>query len=169
VIIDKYILIKKPNGISYKYYKDLGYDLSIDEILVSIEHLSKSSSRLVKVKCDYCSIEKEIKFIDYNKITKKGKIKYACCNCSRIKYKETCLVKHGVDNYFKTEEFKEKLKQYNLDTYGVEYHTQSSIIKDKIKSVVNDKYGVDNISMLLDTKEKVKKTCVEKYGHWNNS
>lgn len=28
MIVDEFIVIKKPNGISYKYYKDLGYDLS---------------------------------------------------------------------------------------------------------------------------------------------
>lgn len=168
MIIDDHIIIKKPNGISYKYYKDLGYDLSKGEIVVSIEHLSKSSGRVVNVKCDYCGNTKEIKFFEYNKITKNRSEKYACINCSNLKYKSTCIEKYGVDNYFKSDKFKENLKKFNLEKYGVEYHTQSDKIKDKIKDIVISKYGVDNVSKLDETKDKVRKTCLDKFGHWNS-
>lgn len=168
MILDEFIVIKKPNGISYKYYKDLGYDLLSEEIYVKIEHLSKSSSRLVNVKCDYCGDFKEVKFCDYNKITKDGKESYACKNCSKIKYQKTCLEKYGVDNYFKSDKFKNDLKNHNLEKYGVEYHTQSEIVKYKIKNIVQEKYDVDNISKLNIIKDKVKNTNFNKYGHWNS-
>lgn len=164
MLLDKTILIKKPNGISCKYYKDLGYDITLSEILIDIKDLSKNSKLKVRVKCEYCGDEKSITFGDYNKITKNKTTKYACSKCGKFKYKEACIEKYGVENYFQTEEFKNNLKNTNIQKYGVEYHTQSDTIKDKIKESVKSKYGVDNISQLETIKSKVKKTNLQKYG-----
>ena len=42
--------------------------------------------------------------------------------------------KYGQDNYFKTQEFKEKSKQTCLEKYGVEYSSQNKAIQQKGKA-----------------------------------
>lgn len=49
------------------------------------------------------------------------------------KYKDTMNRLYGVDNYYQTDEFKQRLKDYNLSTYGVEYYCQSRDFRDKYK------------------------------------
>ena len=51
MLLDKTILIKKPKGISCNYYKDLGYDITLSEILIDIKDLSKNSKLKVRVRC----------------------------------------------------------------------------------------------------------------------
>ena len=50
----------KPTGKYFKYYKDLGYDVSLKEIEIDIEHLSSGSKLKVDAKCDYCDNTKKI-------------------------------------------------------------------------------------------------------------
>lgn len=164
MLISKSIIIKKPNGNSCSYYKNLGYNISLPQLEVNIDHLLKGSSYKVDVICDYCFLEKKITYKDYNKITNDGFDKYACSSCSKFKYKENCNSKYNVDNLFQLESVKSKIKETNLFKYGVEYHTKSLLTKDKIKKSVIEKYGVDNISKLDSTKEKVKKTNLLKFG-----
>lgn len=164
MIISKSILIKKPKGISCQYYKALGYDISLSELDIKIEDLSKSSKYLVNVTCDYCYNNKNIKFCDYNKITKENTEKYACKDCNRLKYKDNCMDKYGVTNTFQLESVKKSIKNTCIEKYGFEYHTQSTQTKNKIKESVLEKYGVENISQLKEIKDKVKKTNFDKFG-----
>lgn len=61
-------------------------------------------------------------------------------------------------------ETKIKFKQTCLEKYGVDAPMKSSKIKEKSKQVCLEKYGVENISQFFETKEKCKQTCLEKYG-----
>lgn len=164
MIVSKFIKIKRPNGISYKHYKDLGYYIVSAEIEVKIEHLPKTSKYRVEVECDYCNKTKHIAYGDYYKMTNGGSDKYACIDCNRLKYKENCVNKYGVDNTFQLESVKDKIKKTNLSRYGTEYHTKSEEFKSKIKEIVFNKYGVENVSQLEDVKNKVKETNLVKFG-----
>lgn len=124
-------------------------------------------------KCEYCN--KDFTYIKLCGVVVK-KIPKACSKkCSRLlaakKSKETFLERYGVDNisktkefkdfmreetFFKTDEFKEKMKKDNLDKYGVKYHTQAEEIKEKIKETCIEKYGTTTFLKSEDYKEQRK-------------
>ena len=58
--------------------------------------------------------------------------------------------------YFKTDEFKEKMKKNNLEKYGVEFHTQAKEVKEKIKETCIEKYGATTFLKSEDYKEKMR-------------
>lgn len=69
----------------------------------------------------------------------------SCVNKSeyiKLKSKETCLLKYGVENYSSTKECREKVKTTNLNLYGVENCFQSTELKEKGKLTCKSKYGV---------------------------
>ena len=80
------------------------------------------------------------------------------------KVKQTNLEKYGTEYYMQTEEYKEKVKQINLEKYGTEYYMQTEEYKEKVKQTNLEKYGVDNFAKTEEYKEKVKQTNLEKYG-----
>lgn len=109
------------------------------------------------------------------------------------KTKETYIKNYGVDHPLKSNEFKDKLMQYNLETYGYDWWLnsdecrrrqiqsikdscgedvtnpfQATPVKNKIKQTLLKNYGVDNISKLPAVKEKklkkMKSTSLDKYG-----
>ena len=65
---------------------------------------------------------------------------------AKIKAKETCLKKYGVENPSQLEEIKKKKIDTCLKHYGVEYGINSPIIKNKIEQTTIKKYGVKNVS-----------------------
>lgn len=80
------------------------------------------------------------------------------------KLKQTCLEKYGVDNIFKTEQFKQYLKQYNLEHYGVEYTTQANEVKAKKVQAFREKYRVDVPAKNKQIRQKMKDTYIDRYG-----
>ena len=77
------------NGANFKHFNLLGYkNLKSGNILVTIEHLTKGSHSIIKVKCDICGEEKEIEYRFYSKNMNKYNF-YTCCKCSHIKNKKT--------------------------------------------------------------------------------
>ena len=155
-------------GIAYlniEHYKKLGYDVKIfDKIIVPIEHLSPQSNKKIKVKCDICGKEKEIKYQTYMKsVSNYGY--YACCSkCAWDKNRKTCLEKYGVDASMKSKLVQEKSKQTCLEHYGVEHISQSDYFKEKYKETMLEHYGVENGFQSEEIKEKIKQTSIEKYG-----
>ena len=89
-----------------------------------------------------------------------------------IKRKNTCIKKYGVDNPFKADMIKDKIKKTNTKLYGVENVFASQKIKDKIKSTNLNRYGVEcilssnvnNNKKLQQIKDKSIATNIEKYG-----
>jgi len=79
---------------------------------------------------------------------------------NRVKYKETCLEKYGVDNTSKVEVIKNKWLNTNKERYGVENIFQLENIKEKSKQTKKEKYGDEN----YNNKDKQIETMLEKYG-----
>ena len=122
MIITREISIKITES-NLQYYEDLGYDVSISEILlIPVELMSRGSHYKIKCKCDTCSIEKDVIFKNYVKYYNKWG-EYLCRKCSEKKRKETL--------------------QKN---YGVDYPIQNKKVMTKMKKTLMKKYGVDNIS-----------------------
>lgn len=113
----------KINESNYQYYDDLGYDVSIGEIIkIPIELISKGSHYKIKCKCDGCGIEKEViykNYIKYDNIFGE----YYCRKCSENKRKQTLR-----------------------KNFGVDYPIQNKKVRSKMKNTLLEKYGVDNIS-----------------------
>ena len=95
----------------------------------------------------------------------------------KLKFKQTCFKKYGVDSPMKSSKIKEKSKQTCLEKYGVENISQFFETKEKYKQTCLEKYNVDNPFKLEKTKinshskeakEKQRKTCLEKYGVENS-
>jgi hypothetical protein len=84
------------------------------------------------------------------------------------KAKKTLLEKYGVDNVSKNPEMKvkikAKLKEANQKKYGVDFLMQSEKFREKAKATCLEKYGVDNFIKLAEFKEKAKQTMIKKYG-----
>ena len=178
-------------GNTVEYYNDFGYvGKHGDIIVVKVEDLSNCSTVFVKVKCDYCGKEKDIKYVNYNTHTKNGE--YCCSSCASLKHQETMLKKYGykspiqvpeikqrlqqtnLERYgyispSKNKDVKEKIEKTNLEKYGVKFVLQSKEVQSKIKQTNIEKYGVENILSNNDIKEKIKQTNLEKYGVENVS
>jgi hypothetical protein len=86
---------------------------------------------------------------------------------NREKAKKTCLEKYGVDNTFKSEEIKDKIKDSLLEKYGVEYISQNENIKEKKKKTCLKNYGVDNPNKSEIIKKQTKQVKLQKYGDEN--
>ena len=162
MILSNVIKIKISNN-QIKYYKDLGYDVKggneIKEIKVS--DLPNNSGVKIKVKCDYCEIEKECSLNIYSNNTHNGTKPYACCRkCAEEKNKDTCFKKYGIDNISKLQEIKTKKVETCLLNNGVEYPQQSTVIFKKSFDTKFEKYGDPN----FNNTNKREKTCLEKYG-----
>lgn len=113
----------KINEANYPYYENLGYDVTIGEILIiPIELLSRGSHYKIKCKCDSCGTEKDVIFKNYVKYDNQWG-EYFCRKCSEAKRKKTLRENHGVD-----------------------YPIQNDKILNKMKKTLVKKYGVDNIS-----------------------
>jgi len=108
---------------NFQYYEDLGYDVSIGEIIrIPIELMSKGSHYKIKCKCDGCGVEKDVIFKNYVKYDNKWG-DYYCRKCSETKRKKTLR-----------------------ENFGVDYPIQNKKVLNKMKNTLIEKYGVDNIS-----------------------
>lgn len=87
-----------------------------------------------------------------------------CKNCKIKRTKETNLEKYGVDNVFKSEQIKDKIKKTCFDKYGVEHHLRNKDILEKLKKTNKDKYGVEYVFHTKEAVKKCKETMIEKYG-----
>ena len=145
-------------------------------ILSDIKGLGKWSKALIKVKCDECSIEKEMVYKLYTSYGYYGG-EWICRKC---KTKKNNLEKWGVENPFQLKEVKEKIKKTNLERWGVENPSQNDEVNKKIKdsisnlnkdevnkkriNTLNNKYGIDNISKLEKVKSKKVENSRKKWG-----
>ena len=129
--------------------------------------------------CPVCG--NRCKFTKFNK----GYHQYCSKKCVQLdtsiqnKKKVTCIKKYGTDNYSKTKESKEhikqvyksksksdlntinsKRKQTNFEKYGNENYNNS----EKYKQTCLERYGVENYAQTDEYIDKFKKTCLVKYG-----
>lgn len=114
-------------------------------------------------KC-YCG--NELDFLNF----KKGYRLYCSSKCSsnsedkKIKMKQTCIERYGVENPYQSELIKNKIKQSCIINYGVENPMHSDEIKDKFRQTCLITYGVENPSQSDKVKSKKTETSQRKYG-----
>lgn len=100
----------KINESNFVYYDNLGYQISIGEIVtIPVELLSKGSHRKIICKCDKCGIEKNVIFKNYVKYDNKWG-EYYCRKCSEYKRKKSLRKNYGVDYPIQNLKIKEKMK-----------------------------------------------------------
>lgn len=174
IIGGKVARIKKifPNILSYlnKRYPD---SFSLKETLIRMKyHID------VHPKCPVCG--NFTKFYGFKNLMFANHCSNKCTQLdseTKIKFKQTCFKKYGVDAPMKSSKIKEKSKQVCLEKYGVENISQFFETKEKYKQTCLEKYNVDNPFKLEKTKinshskeakEKQRKTCLEKYGVENS-
>jgi hypothetical protein len=164
MLLSKTVLIDIHNK-NLTFYKKLGYDVRIGGILeMDVCDLPTGSHIKVITKCDYCDVEKNLSYKNYNKNIKIGN-KYACSQkCSYIKKSEILMKEQGIENIFQSEEIKEKIKSNNIEKYGVEHPMMLIETQEKVKKTNIEKYGVDNYAKTDEWKSKVKRTSDKKYG-----
>ena len=163
---------KFPNILSYlnKRYHD---SFSLKETLIRMKyHID------VHPRCPVCG--NFTKFYGFKKLMFTNHCSNKCTQLdgeTKIKFKQTCFKKYGVDAPMKSSKIKEKSKQTCLEKYGVENISQFFETKEKYKQTCLEKYNVDNPFKLEKTKinshskeakEKQIKTCLEKYGVENS-
>lgn len=127
----------KVNIYNIKYYSKNKIG---DYIEITPINLPKGSGIILDVQCEYCGFKKKLSFRKYLKNTKDLKVKYSCSNyCSVIKYKETCLSRYGVDNAYKLEENKDKMRKTCESRYGFDNPLKNKLISDKMVSTKEEK------------------------------
>lgn len=154
-----------------KHYRELGYDCSFkDEILVSTSELSKSSSEIVDVQCDYCGDLYYPTYTSYNANKDKTIISKDCCSkCRQQKAKDVYLQKYGVSHASQLESTKEKRRETMLDKYGVDNIAKLPETIEKMQNTCIERYGESNYQKTNTCRERIKETCLEKYGVDNPS
>ena len=147
---------------NYKYYKDRGYDIQYKKsILIKIEDLMPGSTIKLTTICDKCGATNSNAYRDYYNYTKGLTIDYYCSKCSKLRLKETCIQKYGVDNPMKSDEVKNKLKKSLIQKYGVDHYSKTDEFKSKYKDTCLEKYNINNTFQLTD---RIKATNLEKWG-----
>ncbi|MFW6243332.1 MAG: DUF7487 domain-containing protein [bacterium] len=166
MILDDKIQIKI-NKKNINHYTLKGFDnLKInDMIYVKSIDIPIYSRIIVKCKCTNCGLIKDLKLNDYNKSTNNQTSEYYCLNCRSIKTKKTNIKKYGVDNVFKSDVIKDKIRNTNMEKYGVDHHMQNNSILEKMKKTNIEKYGVDFVQKNKNIRKKTEQTSIEKYGN----
>ena len=150
---------KFPNILFYlnKRYHD---SFSLKETLIRMKyHID------VHPKCPVCG--NFTKFYGFKKLMFTNHCSNKCTQLdseTKIKFKQTCFKKYGVDAPMKSSTIKEKSKQTCLEKYGVDKASKSDVIKEKCKQTCLKKYGVEFTFQNKEIQNKGKQTCLEKYG-----
>jgi hypothetical protein len=146
------IKIKQPN---IKYYNNIGYNVKYnDEIEIPTEQLPPFSREKVKVKCDICGKEKEIRYFVYYKNYKKYGI-YTCSQkCCQEKINKTNNEKYGCNRPIQNVNIRKKLEEKCIEKYGVEVSSKNKDIsnksRDKRLQNLLDKYKNLNINYIKE-------------------
>lgn len=161
MLITKNIEIK-PNTKTFKYFKDLGYNFKLgDLITIPIHQLNFGSHAKVKVECDICHANKQIKYQDYLKNISTYNIYTCCAKCSLLKRQLTHLELYGIVNPSQLDAFKEKKKITTIKNHGVDNPSKSNLIKIKKQKTTLQNFGVDNPLKSKEISLKVKNTKIK--------
>jgi hypothetical protein len=163
MIIDEIVEIKKTSS-NLKYYVNLNYQPNSEsKFLVNVNDLPKNSHVPIKVKCDLCGCEKTITYYSYRRnIENSDSNIYTCIKCSKIKYKNTNLIKYGKEYPIQNDNIKNKRKLNNILKYGVDETLKNKEVIEKIKKTRKEKYGDENYNNIIkikDTKNNKYKDC----------
>lgn len=140
-----------------EHYISLGYNFTKmhDKLIVDAVDLPDGSHAKVEFICDYCG----------NHIVKvwRDAIRYdgkdCCCKCQKLKTKDICNKRYGVDNVFQLKEIQDKTRQSLIDRYGYDCNVAHiPEIADKIKQVNLEKYGVEYSTQAIEVKRKMRES-----------
>lgn len=149
-------------------YKSKGYTCNINDIIeVDVYDISINSHTIIKVKCELCEKENDLKVRAYWKNYNNQNL-YTCHKCSTIKRKLTCLNNYGVDNPMKSKIIHYKMIETNIHKYGVGYPLQNSNIRNKFTSTMMKSYNNQHALQCIEFVEKYRNTR-EKNGSWSNN
>ena len=160
----------RTNAITCKHYREKGYEFEKcgDFIEVDVLDLLKSSNKKVKVICDVCGKEREMRYCRVIGNNEENKpITCGSNSCKRKKTEDTCMKKYGVNNPMQCKEIQDKAKDTNLKRYGAESPFGSKEIQDKAKDTNLGRYGVENPMQCKEIQDKAKDTNLERYGAEN--
>ena len=122
-----------------------------------------SNKNIDKDSCDQKSCKKNKK-IEINEFLKKSKIHQEKMKEVIAVRKRKNLEKHGCENYFSSEEFKNKRNKSLLKKYGVTSLFLNQEILERYKATCIERYGVDNYAKHSDFYSKVIESNLKKYG-----
>ena len=175
MLISKEAVVKW-NAKNKKHYCDRGYMFTNmkDPLIVKIEDLTKGSSAILTVQCDYCKKEYHVTWDHYIIMNQNGLSKDCCKECCEEKAKEviknkyggyaelyrssnnkrthTNLIRYGAENVFASKIVKEKIVKSNLEKYGVPYTQQCKEVRDKTIATCKERYGVEHYVELFKGK-----------------
>ena len=155
-----------PLGKMLKYYRDLGYDAKWKTPLkVKIEDLPKNSQKEIEAQCDICKGKKNITYKTYNNSLNNYGY-YTCKKCSHIKQNETIKELYGVDNYFQTQECKDKMRTTFQKKYNCDNPMQNEEIKKRQQDSLEEHFGVRVPLQNEEIKHRAKNTTFEHYGYY---
>ncbi len=166
MIISKEVDVKV-GSLTYKYYKDLGYNVIKcgDIIKVKVKDLTKGSHTIIDVECDYCGKILHIAYKAY--INHTSVINKCSCNnieCSNKKIIDVCMIKYNIVNPFQSETVKQKSKETLMKKHGVEHQMQLQSTKDKIIDTCLKKYGETSYTKTYEYLQKCKETSIKNCG-----
>ena len=131
MLLSEKILIKKRGNKNIKYYSDLGYNTSLDEFVIDVNHLTNSSKYLVDIECDFCGNNVERMYYLYLKNISSNCL-FACSpKCARNKTIKTNLERYGSESATQSKEVREKtIKTNPLDISSLKiYETKAIKVK----------------------------------------
>ena len=174
MLISEYT-IQKWHSNNKSYYMNLGYNFTKinDEFIVKVNDLTKGSSAMVEVLCDYCQITKIQKpYERYLSQNQKSLIHKDCCGnpkCQKEKREETMILKYGEKSALKLDVFKNKMNKTNNKRYGVSNVFLAKEIKEKALDTLFNNYGVLNPSQNETIQEKMVDSFIKHFGCDNPS
>ena len=150
-----------------KYFREKGYTFKKcgDIIEVNVLDLQEGSNQKVKIKCDVCGKEREIKYWYVLKTLKDGTL-MTCgsTNCMVKKYENTCIQKYNTKSTFESKDIRNKINNTCQIKYGGNSPMCSQNVVKKQKSTNNKKYGGNSPMCSNDVKNKAKITCQINFG-----
>ena len=93
------------------------------------------------------------------------KSKLTCSfECAQKLRKQIYLEKYGVDNPFKSEQIKDKIRHVLNDKYGVDHPSKSKVFQENKVKTSLQKYGTKHPNQSDRVKHKIEQTNLNKYG-----
>jgi len=91
-----------------------------------------------------------------------------CKNCTKknraVKFRETCVKNHGVENPLQSEEIRQKVREACVEKYGVEHPMQNEEVKQKLRETNVKNHGVEHALQSEEIRQKFRETCVKNHG-----
>jgi hypothetical protein len=139
----------------------VGYDKYCSNICAS--RCNKTPENIQRQINSYKNNNDKEEILKKTKNTKKEKYGDENYN-NRIKAKETCNERYGVDYYSSTKEYREKSEKTCIEKFGYKSHNQSHLVKEKKRQTSLKNHGVDWPSKCSIISKKQQDTLLKNNG-----